>query len=44
VALYDYLDWNVGDNYTRRVAAEKAEILVPDHLPLKYFKKLLPDG
>jgi len=41
-ALYDYHDWNVGDNYARRVAAEKCEILVPDHLPLKYFKKFLP--
>jgi hypothetical protein len=42
VALYDYLDWKVGDHYARRVAAEKCEILVPDHLPLKYFRKLMP--
>lgn len=40
--LYDYHDWSVGDNYARRVAAEKCEILIPDHLPLKYFKKFLP--
>jgi hypothetical protein len=42
VALYDYLDWKVEDNYARRVAAEKCEILVPDHLPLKYFQERLP--
>ena len=42
VALYDYLDWNLGDNYARRVAAEKCEILVPDHLPLKYFEERFP--
>jgi ssDNA thymidine ADP-ribosyltransferase, DarT len=44
VALYDYLDWNVGDHYARRVAAEKCEILIPDHLPLKYFEERLPKG
>jgi len=42
VALYDYLDWGVGDNYARRQAVEKCEILVPDHLPLEYFKERLP--
>lgn len=42
VALYDYLDWRVGDNYARRQAVERCEILVPDHLPLKYFEKYLP--
>jgi hypothetical protein len=44
VALYDYLDWKVAANQARRSAAEKCEILVPDHLPLKYFKKQFPDG
>ncbi len=44
VALYEYLDWNVSENYQRRLAAEKCEILVPDHLPLKYFGKRLPNG
>ena len=43
VALYEYLDWRVSENYQRRLAAEKCEILVPDHLPLKYFKKYLPN-
>jgi hypothetical protein len=43
VALYEYLDWRVSENYLRRLAAEKCEILVPDHLPLKYFKKYLPN-
>jgi len=42
VALYDYLDWKIGDNYARRKAVEKCEILVPDHLPLEYFKERLP--
>jgi len=40
--LYDYLDWRIGDNYARRQAAEKSEILVPDHLPLEYFEERLP--
>jgi hypothetical protein len=44
VALFEYLDWSVNENYQRRLAAEKCEILVPDHLPLKYFKKYLPNG
>ena len=42
VALYDYLVWKEGDNYARRKAVEKCEILVPAHLPLKYFKKRMP--
>jgi len=37
-----YLNWKEGSNYARRVAVEKCEILVPDHLPLKYFEKWLP--
>ena len=41
-ALYDFHDWREGDNYARRVAVEKCEILVPDHLPLKHFAKWLP--
>src|SRR5713101_1116130 len=44
VALYEYLDWRVNENYQGRLAAEKCEILVPDHLPLKYFGKRLPNG
>jgi hypothetical protein len=42
VALHDYLDWKVPENQARRAAMEKCEILVPEHLPLKYFQKLLP--
>ncbi len=42
VALYDYLDWQVGDHYARRQAVERCEILVPYHLPLKYFEERLP--
>jgi hypothetical protein len=37
-------DWKVGDNYARRQAVEKCEILIPDHLPLKYFEKYLGNG
>lgn len=44
VALYDFLDWGKADNYARRVAVEKCEILVPDHLPLRYFEKYLPQS
>ncbi len=43
-ALYEYLDWNVSENYQRRLSAEKCEILVPDHLPLKYFERYFPNG
>jgi hypothetical protein len=42
-ALFDYHDWSIDDNFARRRVAEKCEILVPDHLPLKYFKKYLPE-
>jgi ssDNA thymidine ADP-ribosyltransferase, DarT len=43
-AHFEYLDWTVDENYQRRLAAEKCEILVPQHLPLKYFEKFLPIG
>jgi hypothetical protein len=44
VALYEFLDWNIEENYERRLAAEKCEILVPDHLPLRFFEEYLPNG
>ena len=44
VAHYQYLDWAVPENHERRLAAEKCEILVPDHVPLKYFERFLPNG
>ena len=43
VALYEFLDWRIRENYERRLAAEKCEILVRDHLPLEYFEKYLPN-
>ena len=42
VAAIGYLDWSVGDNYQRRQAIEKCEVLVPNHLPLKFFQRLFP--
>jgi hypothetical protein len=45
VEALSYLDWKVGNNYARRQAVEKAEVLVPDHVPLKFFEERLPkDG
>lgn len=40
VALYDWTDWGVGDNYSRRVRAEKFEIIVPDMIPLELLDLL----
>jgi len=40
-AFYDYLDDSLA-NKERWQAAMKCEILVPDHLPLKYFKERFP--
>ncbi|MGP0076217.1 MAG: DarT ssDNA thymidine ADP-ribosyltransferase family protein [Bryobacteraceae bacterium] len=44
VEALSYLDWKVGNNYARRQAVEKCEILVPDHVPLKFFEERLPHG
>jgi len=43
-AHYKRLDWRIPEYQARRLAAEKCEILVPDHLPLQYFEKYLPNG
>ena len=42
VGCYDFLAFEVDGNQERKQAAEKCEILVPDHLPLRYFQRLLP--
>lgn len=39
-----YIDFRVGNNHARKQAMEKCEILVPDHLPLKFFEERLPRG
>jgi hypothetical protein len=41
-ALYKWTDWSTGDNYNRRVRAEKFEIIVPDFVPLDLIE--LPNG
>jgi hypothetical protein len=41
-ALYKWTDWSTGDNYSRRVRAEKFEIIVPDFIPLDLIE--LPNG
>jgi hypothetical protein len=42
--LYSYMDWNQPDVQARRLAAEKCEILIPDHVLMKYLEKYFPDG
>ncbi len=35
--LYQWTDWDVGDNYQRRQTARSAEILVPKEVAVKYI-------
>ena len=42
--LYTNTDWNDPEIQARLQAAEKAEILVPDHIPMKYLEKYFPNG
>ena len=37
-------DWRDPQIKTRLDQAELCEVLVPDHIPLKYFEKYLPNG
>ena len=37
-------DWRDPAVKARLDHAEKCEVLVPEHLPLKYFEKYLPNG
>jgi hypothetical protein len=42
VALNQFLDWNIPENQARRAAIDKCEILVPEHIPVKYLT--IPNG
>ena len=42
--LYTRTDWNDPEIQARLQAAEKAEILVPDHVPMKYLEQYFPNG
>jgi hypothetical protein len=42
VALFEFLDWQVEENKRRGQAVRKCEILVPDHLPFRYFEARFP--
>lgn len=42
--LYTWMPWNDSAVLARRQAAEKCEILVPDHVPMKYLEKYFPNG
>lgn len=44
VEAMSYIDFRVGNNHERKQAMEKCEILVPDHVPLEFFKERLPRG
>ncbi len=42
--LYTRMPWNDANVQARLQAAEKCEILVPDHVPMKYLEKYFPNG
>ena len=42
--LYTRTDWNDPEINARLCAAEKCEILVPDHIPMKYLEQYFPHG
>lgn len=42
--LYTWMPWNDPAVQTRRQAAEKCEVLVPDHVPMRYLEKYFPNG
>lgn len=42
--LYTRTDWHDPEVNARLCHAELCEILVPDHVPLKYFEKYFPNG
>ena len=42
--LYTRTDWSDPEIQARLQAAEKAEILVPDHVPMKYLEQYFPNG
>jgi hypothetical protein len=42
--LYTRMPWGDPKVQARLQAAEKCEILVPDHVPMKYLEKYFPNG
>ena len=42
--LYTRMPWSDPEVQARLQAAEKCEILVPDHVPMKYLEKYFPNG
>jgi len=42
--LYTRTDWHDPEINARLAHAELCEILVPEHVPLKYFEKYFPNG
>jgi len=42
--LYTRMDWKMAEIQERLQAAEKCEILIPDHIPMKYLEKYFPHG
>jgi hypothetical protein len=43
--LYNYINWKENpEAFSRRQAAEKYEILIPNKIPFKYFEKYFPNG
>jgi len=44
VEALSWIDFRIGNNHARKQAVEKCEILVPDHVPLKFFEERLPRG
>ncbi len=42
--LYTRMPWSDSEVQARLQAAEKCEILVPDHVPMKYLERYFPNG
>jgi hypothetical protein len=42
--LYKRTDWHDPEIKARLDRAELCEVLVPKHVPLKYFEKYFPNG
>lgn len=42
--LYTFIPWNTRELYERRQLAERSEILIPDHIPMKYLSANFPNG
>jgi hypothetical protein len=42
--LFTHMDWKDPDIQKRRKHAELCEVLVPRHLPIRYFERSVPNG